>query len=146
MAACTICSGLQGILWESESWRVVLNRNQNLLGKTMLVLRRHVERVPELTPAEWSDLLNQLREVTDRLARAFTPDHLNYAFLQNVDRHVHLHVIPRYLGTREFAGLIWDDPEYPDRYRAPAAERRLDPAQPDAIARALTSVAADSVN
>jgi diadenosine tetraphosphate (Ap4A) HIT family hydrolase len=132
--------------WESESWRVVLNRNQNLLGKTMIVLRRHLEQVPELTPAEWRDLLDQLHEVTDRLVRAYRPDNFNYAFLQNVDPHVHLHVIPRYLGTREVAGLTWDDPEYPDRYRAPTAERRLETQQRDAIARALTGSADDSVN
>ena len=33
---------------------------------------------------------------TERLRRAFAPDHFNYAFLQNQNRHVHLHVIPRY--------------------------------------------------
>jgi diadenosine tetraphosphate (Ap4A) HIT family hydrolase len=37
-----------------------------------------------------------VQRTTERLRRAFAPDHFNYAFLQNQDRHVHQHVIPRY--------------------------------------------------
>jgi len=50
---------LEGVLWESAFWLVVLNRNQNLLGKTMIVLRRRLERVADLTPDEWVDLQAQ---------------------------------------------------------------------------------------
>ena len=137
MEPCTICAGLRGVFWDSGSWRVVLNRNQDLLGKTMIVLKRHVERVPDVTPAEWAELLDQLREVTDRLAGAFEPDHFNYAFLMNVDRHVHLHVIPRYVESRVVAGARWDDPDYPDRYTEPTVERRLEPREEQEIRRAL---------
>ena len=41
-------------------WRVVLNRKQNLIGKCMLVTRRHVEAVDQLTAAEWEDLGRKL--------------------------------------------------------------------------------------
>ena len=116
---------LEGVIWESPSWVVALNRNQNLLGKTMIVLRRRLERVSELTPAEWADLQAQLVEVTRRLDDAFAPDHYNYAFLQNFDRQVHLHVIPRYAGPRELAGSRFDDPDYPDHYAVPMPERFL---------------------
>jgi diadenosine tetraphosphate (Ap4A) HIT family hydrolase len=113
---CVLCGALVGEARASEHWRVVVNRNQNLLGKTMLVLRRHRVRVADLSEEEWDDLRAQIVDVTDRLDRAFSPDHYNYAFLQNADRHVHLHVIPRYASEREFAGARFEDPDWPEHY------------------------------
>jgi diadenosine tetraphosphate (Ap4A) HIT family hydrolase len=134
MQPCTLCDqALAPVLAESQYWRLILNLNQNLLGKSFLVLRRHLEVVSNLTPDEWLDLHQQIRIATARLTRAFTPDHFNYAFLQNQDRHIHLHIIPRYAGTREVAGLVFDDVDYPAHYAVPAPARRLAPQQQAAI-------------
>jgi diadenosine tetraphosphate (Ap4A) HIT family hydrolase len=130
-------SELEGVLWESEHWVVALNRNQNLLGKTMIVLRRPLERVADLAHAEWADLRAQLVDVTARLDAAFAPDHYNYAFLQNVDRQVHLHVIPRYAASRELAGSVFEDPDYPDHYAVPMPERLLSEDERAAVVAAL---------
>jgi len=69
-------------LGESAYWRMVLNRNQNLLGKCFLATRRHVEAVAALAGEEWLKLHRQLVVATGMLALAFQPDHFNYAFLQ----------------------------------------------------------------
>ena len=103
---CALCRPvlLTPIVRESAHWRIAINRNQNLLGKLFIALRRHEESVAGLTPDEWSELREQLRWTIDRLQDAFRPDHFNCAFLQNQDRHVHLHVIPRYASARTLAG------------------------------------------
>ena len=114
---CVLCSQtLEPILAEGEHWRLVLNRNQDLLGKCFLALRRHCEAVTDLTSQEWTELHAQLRVTTDALRQTFRPDHFNYAFLQNQDRHVHLHVIPRYATPRVLAGEVFADAGYPDHY------------------------------
>jgi diadenosine tetraphosphate (Ap4A) HIT family hydrolase len=125
------------VLDESAHWRLVLNRNQNLIGKCFLVLRRHLEHVPELSPEEWAALHQQLARATQMLNGAMRPDHFNYAFLQNVDRHIHMHIIPRYDEPRTFAGAVFADPDYPAHYSVPAPERRLDPGQHAALAEHL---------
>jgi diadenosine tetraphosphate (Ap4A) HIT family hydrolase len=110
---CALCApDLAPLVAEGQHWRQVLNRNQNVLGKLMVVCRRHVEAVTELTAEEWSSLHHELRRAVRALARAFAPDHLNYLILQNQDRHVHVHVVPRYLGERSFAGERFDDPDF----------------------------------
>lgn len=136
--ACPLCKPEleTPVLRESRHWRTALNRNQNLLGKTIVVLRRHEEAVCALSGEEWSELHGELAWVTARLRTAFGPDHFNYAFLQNEDRHVHLHVIPRYGAARDVAGVVFEDAAYPDHYR-PGEERRLERRQIDAIAVAL---------
>ena len=136
--ACALCAPeLQTpVLRESHHWRTALNRNQNLLGKTIVVLRRHEEAVAALSADEWTELQGELGWVTERLRRAFAPDHFNYAFLQNEDGHVHLHVIPRYAGSRVVSNVTFDDSAYPHHYR-PGEERRLGSEQIDAIAAAI---------
>jgi diadenosine tetraphosphate (Ap4A) HIT family hydrolase len=122
----------------------VLNRNQNLLGKCLIATRRHIEAVPALTAAEWQDLRWQLARTTRALETAFQPDHFNYAFLQNEDRHVHLHVIPRYASARTFAGRLFEDPDYPDHYAVPAPTIILVPGQTAALADELRQRLADA--
>src|SRR5437762_13631872 len=126
------------VLRDSRYWRTALNRNQNLLGKTIVVLRRHEEAVAALSEDEWAELYGELAWVTERLRLAFAPDHFNYAFLQNEDRHAHLHVIPRYAGAREIDGFVFEDSAYPDHYQ-PGEERRLEREQLHTIAAALAS-------
>jgi diadenosine tetraphosphate (Ap4A) HIT family hydrolase len=126
ITGCSLCgSSLTPVLDETAFWQVWLNVNQNLLGKLVIVLKRHEEQVARLSAAEWVELHTQVQRTTERLRSAFAPDHFNYAFLQNQDRHVHLHVIPRYAAPREVSGVVFDDPDYPDHYAVPGRERRV---------------------
>lgn len=113
---------------------LILNHNQNLLGKCFLALNRHLEAVTALTTEEWLDLQVQLRRATAMLISAFQPDHFNYAFLQNQDRHVHLHIMPRYAAPRTFGGSTFIDPDYPSHYAVPAPVHRLPTGQFAALA------------
>jgi len=117
---------LRPLLFDGPHWRLVLNYNQDLLAKCFLALRRHEESVLELTAAEWIDLQHELDRATRMVATTFRPDHFNYAFLQNQDRHVHLHIIPRYATPRSFGERVFEDTEYPGHYAvgAPAVHLR----------------------
>ena len=123
---CNLCGyDVAPILVESTHWRLVLNHNQNLLGNCFLVLRRHLEAVTDMSSEEWADLHRESARATEALKVVFQPDHFNYPFLQNQDRHVHLHIIPRYAGARTFAGLTFTDPDYPSHYAVSAPVRTL---------------------
>ena len=44
MEQCNLCdTDLGPVITESAHWKLVLNKNQSLLGKCFLVLRRHLE-------------------------------------------------------------------------------------------------------
>jgi diadenosine tetraphosphate (Ap4A) HIT family hydrolase len=135
---CALCRPqlLTPVVRESTHWRIAVNRNQNLLGKLFVALRRHEESVTELTSAEWSELREELRWAINRLSWAFRPDHFNCAFLQNQDRHVHLHVIPRYASPRNCAGREFRDPDWPGHY-GPGVEYIAPPEVIAAVADAL---------
>jgi diadenosine tetraphosphate (Ap4A) HIT family hydrolase len=95
-----------------KRWSLVLNRNQNLLGKCMIVLNRQETDVTRLSEAEWIGLRRYLQRLTAALDSLFQPDIYNFAFLMNEDRWVHLHVVPRYESPREWAGERFDDPHF----------------------------------
>jgi diadenosine tetraphosphate (Ap4A) HIT family hydrolase len=137
---CALCRAqlLTPVIRESAHWRLAINRNQNLLGKLFIALRRHEEAVSRLTPSEWEELQAQVEWATNQLATAFAPDHFNYAFLQNQDRHVHLHVIPRYATRRTLAGVEFADPNWPGHYD-PKAQYLAPPDLIEAIADSLAN-------
>lgn len=93
-------------------WTLALNRNQNLVGKTMVVANRHVESVTALEPEEWLDLHQQMSRVKNALDDLFHPDQYNHAFLMNADAQVHLHVVPRYRAERGWGGQMFTDPHF----------------------------------
>lgn len=102
----------EGLIERGEMWTTAVNHNQNLLGKTMLVLNRPCDSVTGIGPGEWSDLHRQITRVVVSLDLLFQPDLYNYAFLMNEDRQVHLHVIPRYRSSRSWDGHDFDDPHW----------------------------------
>jgi diadenosine tetraphosphate (Ap4A) HIT family hydrolase len=106
-------------------WTLAVNRNQNLIGKTMLVANRHVESVTALHQEEWLDLHHQISRVTAALDQLFQPEQYNHAFLMNADAQVHLHVVPRYQAERTWNGHTFTDPHYGELY---GTEQRLLPA------------------
>jgi diadenosine tetraphosphate (Ap4A) HIT family hydrolase len=99
-----------------EHWHVVVNHNQDYLGKVMLVLRRHATDVTALTPAEQAEFWSLLGDLKTALLGAFQPDHFNYAFLMNLDAHVHMHIIPRYARPQVFAGAAFEDGQLGEHY------------------------------
>jgi len=109
-ADCVLCQPPEAdVVYASQHWRVLVNRNQNKLGKCMICLRRHDEDVCNLSNREVRELWAVIRRVKAALTSCFQPDHFNYSFLMNQDAHVHLHVIPRYQGPRVFAGFeFWE--------------------------------------
>jgi diadenosine tetraphosphate (Ap4A) HIT family hydrolase len=90
-------------------WTIAVNRNQNLLGKTVLVLERPCEAVVDVTHDEWLDVHRQLQRVCGALDELFEPDLYNHAFLMNQDKQVHLHTVPRYRSSRQWDGDIFTD-------------------------------------
>jgi diadenosine tetraphosphate (Ap4A) HIT family hydrolase len=123
----------------SRLWTLAVNRNQNLLGKCLVIANRPCGSIPELHAEEWSSLFEHLRQLTAALDAIFAPDAYNHAFLMNVDPQVHLHVIPRYANTRVWQGMQFHDPHWRCLF---GTEQRLLPTEhlsrlSDAVRRAL---------
>ena len=87
-------------------------------GHTLLIPRRHVVSLFDVTVVEWVELGQLLVEARAALRSEFQPDGFNIgvndgpAAGQTV-RHLHVHLIPRYRGDRPDprGGVRWILPE-----------------------------------
>jgi diadenosine tetraphosphate (Ap4A) HIT family hydrolase len=72
-------------------------------GHALIVPRRHVESIWEVTKEEYADAFDLVRQVKDILQKEFAPQGFNIgvncgeAAGQSVF-HAHIHIIPRYAG------------------------------------------------
>jgi diadenosine tetraphosphate (Ap4A) HIT family hydrolase len=115
----------ESVIEVRPSWTLAVNCNQDLLGKTVLVLRRHCTAVIDIAPDEWASLREEVRRLVPALHRLFHPDQFNLAFLMNLDSQVHLHVMPRYASSRR-----WHDRTFTDQHWGEAFGREQQPLPP----------------
>lgn len=98
---------------ENRSWTWSVRPGQPTLGAGILSLNRHAGKFSDLSAEEMSDMAEIVTKLEHSIKSAFDHQIMNYLMLMMVDHHVHYHVIPRYDGTRSFAGREWVDNGWP---------------------------------
>lgn len=84
-------------IWRTAHWDVVHSYNSALPGWMVLIVRRHIESISDLTPDEASELGTLLQQVATAL-QAITGCVKSYViqFAEAAEHpHVHFHVVPR---------------------------------------------------
>ncbi|PNY81217.1 hypothetical protein CVO96_07325 [Deinococcus koreensis] len=106
----------------------MLHPSQCSPGSVLLVARRHVPRMADLTDDEAHDFQAVLRVLEPGLERAYGAPLVNLAYQRNwayrarnpdpplengrPNPHVHWHVTPRYPSPLEVAGMTFRDPTF----------------------------------
>ncbi len=101
------------LIAEYRSWVVLLRPQQVTLGALVLACKEPAVEFSTISAAAFAGLAAAIRDIEAALRDGFAPDKLNYLMLMMVDPHVHFHVLPRYSGEREFAGVRFADPGWP---------------------------------
>lgn len=113
-----------------SSW--YLSRDQGYRGACLIIFSpRHAETIEELEPQEFRLYCDDLYLTAHCVRQVFQPDHMNYALLGNVARHLHWHLIPRYRGEARWGMPVWTTT------RAEMQHRYLDQDEYEGICRAL---------
>lgn len=103
----------EGRVGGTTHWDVLVHPRQVTAGACVLVARRHVEALPDLTPEEGADLVAASGLLEGAVRVAFAHDKINYSALMMRDPHLHFHVFPRYAAPREVAGHAFEDAGWP---------------------------------
>ena len=97
---CPICRAVAtgGAVAELESCRLMMSEDGPVRGYAWLPFRRHVIELHELTDAEGTAFMRDIRRVSRALAAATGAVKLNHEIHGNTVPHLHLHIFPRYRG------------------------------------------------
>ncbi len=122
----------QTLIGDFQHWVVLLRPAQPTLGSLVLAAKGEATAFGDLPVEAHAELAVATKAIEGALTRAVGYAKINYLMLMMVDPHVHFHVIPRYEGEREQAGVRVADagwPGPPDLKSAVA----LEPEQRDAL-------------
>lgn len=86
-----------------------LFRDQRFRGYSLLTFnQRHATALEELSDAEYSAFMRDLRRASTAIRSALRPDHMNYECLGNGSPHLHWHIVPRYKHDPRWGQPIWE--------------------------------------
>lgn len=83
-------------------------------GHAMVAPYRHVGDVSALTPEEWLEIWRLSDDLLRRMRKVFSPDGFNLginlgrAAGAGIPGHLHLHVVPRWIGDTNFMPILAD--------------------------------------
>jgi ATP adenylyltransferase len=81
-------------------------------GHVMIVPYRHVRTLNQLKPEELSEIFDMANKLTKKLDRVLKPHGYNIGFNigraagAGIEKHVHLHVVPRWIGDTNFMPVL----------------------------------------
>jgi len=109
-----------GVLWRSDLTYVALNAFPYGSGHLLVLPRRHVAELAELTDAEYDDFSRAVRRCNNALEAAYRPDGMNIglnlglAAGAGIPKHLHGHVLPRWNGDTNFMTTIGETRVLPE--------------------------------
>ena len=125
--ACVFCTLAEepvdestGVIAKSALSFVVLNAFPYGSGHILVLPRRHVSALQELSDAEYEDYFLMVRRSVVALEAAYGPDGMNIgmnlgqAAGAGIPKHLHGHVLPRWLGDTNFMTTIGETRVLPE--------------------------------
>jgi len=109
-----------GVVAKTDLTFVVLNAFPYGSGHMLILPRRHVATLQELTDEEYADLFALVRDTVRALEKAYGPDGMNvgmnlgHAAGAGIPKHLHTHVLPRWNGDTNFMTTIGETRVLPE--------------------------------
>lgn len=84
-------------IYEFEHSIFVVGDHQFYKGYSLILFKRHVRELHELSEREYLGLQRELYTAGNAIYKTYHPWKMNYMSLGNQDEHIHWHIFPRYL-------------------------------------------------
>lgn len=131
--SCYVCehsdTNTPNFITSSDHWKVFLNQEQAYLGRMVVVAKRHVPSLGDLSLEEQLDFFKLVKILEDVVKVAFGASLSNWSCLmndayqeENPTPYVHWHLRPRYNHDVTINGQVFSDPEFGHHY---SRERKI---------------------
>ena len=129
---CVFCKAAQDpsndertlVVFRGDDCFVILNRYPYTSGHLMIVPYEHVAKLTEASSDAAREMMELARRAEEVLERIYRPDGLNMglnigvAAGAGIAQHLHLHVLPRWLGDANFMTTVGDARIIPEALEA----------------------------
>ena len=109
---------------QTTYWKIFISEDQELIGRSIIFLKRHCLSLSELTAEEWFDLHHVVKLYESALKKSFNATMFNWSSMMNdaykhkpYNPHVHWHCRPRYDHEVMFAGEKFVDTDFAHHYK-----------------------------
>ena len=127
MDSCVFCDYVQMddspenlIVFRGEEAFVILNRFPYTSGHLMVLPYTHVDRLDALEEGVRSEMMELVNQATQVLEKVYEPEGFNIganlgaAAGAGIEEHVHLHVVPRWVGDTNFMASVGESRVLPE--------------------------------
>lgn len=111
------------LLFQTEYWQIFLADKQDYIGRCIILSKRHIGALSELTVTEWIDLKDVIDKLEKGISISFGATMFNWSCLMNdffksdiPNPHLHIHLRPRYKNPITIDGKQFYDVEFAHRY------------------------------
>lgn len=105
-ADCRVCRSKPDAVAQLEASWVLIGPDDPMRGYVCLTFGRHVIELHDLTEAEGTALMRDIRRVSAAVAAIKEPVKMNCEIHGNTAPHLHVHFFPRYIGDQFEGGPI----------------------------------------
>lgn len=104
--------GKAGVLARGTHWFVILNAFPYTSGHVMIVAKRHIEHLSEVSREEGCELVELLARSENAIRAAYCPDGMNVGINlgssagAGIAGHLHVHLCPRWTGDTNFMAAL----------------------------------------
>lgn len=115
--ACKFCGGAELRPDMVEIGRVpggtlYLHRDQTHPGRLLLASERHVRKITDLAEEEYKALMDSVYRAAQAVTALYSPDKINYLVFGDISTHLHIHIVPKYQGGKDWGRVfLTDEPE-----------------------------------
>lgn len=90
-----------------------LHRDQTHPGRLLMVSARHVRKITDLTPEEYTPLMDSVYRAAQAVTSLYQPDKINYLIFGDTSTHLHIHIVPKYRDGKDWGKVFLTDEPHP---------------------------------
>jgi len=100
------------VIYRGEKVFTIMNLYPYNNGHLMVVPKRHISKINEISPDEFIEITKQITFATEALTKLYSPHGFNIganigkAAGAGIDTHIHFHIIPRWNGDTNFMPVV----------------------------------------
>ncbi len=89
---------------------LILFKEQSKPGRVIVAYKDHVSEIVDISEEERNAFFADVNQAAKALHAAFHPDKINYGAYGDTGCHLHMHLVPKYVGGDEWGGVFQMNP------------------------------------